>query len=151
MSVTSRTLAGAGWVDPKSLPRGPEGRPLCRYCDRECAVGRRTFCSGARASFVYRDGAYVAAGHGCVHEHCLRSDPGYARKCVWARDRGQCALCQSVSGHRSGAWQADHIVPVIEGGGACGLENLRTLCTPCHRLETAALAARRAAARRRSA
>lgn len=33
-------------------------------------------------------------------------------------------------------WQADHIVPVAEGGGSCGLENLRTLCTPCHQSET---------------
>lgn len=33
----------------------------------------------------------------------------------------------------SGAlWQADHIVPVAFGGGQCGLENLQTLCTPCH-------------------
>lgn len=41
-------------------------------------------------------------------------------------------------------WDMDHILPVVEGGGACGLENLRTLCIPCHKKETAALAARRA-------
>jgi 5-methylcytosine-specific restriction endonuclease McrA len=29
-------------------------------------------------------------------------------------------------------WQADHILAVAEGGGDCGLENLRTLCVPCH-------------------
>lgn len=45
-------------------------------------------------------------------------------------------------------WEMDHTVPVIEGGGSCGLENLRTLCWACHRKETAALAARRAEARR---
>ena len=28
---------------------------------------------------------------------------------------------------------------VALGGGACGLDNLRTLCTPCHRAETAKL------------
>ena len=33
-------------------------------------------------------------------------------------------------------WQADHIVAVVEGGGGCGLDNLRTLCTPCHLSET---------------
>lgn len=36
-------------------------------------------------------------------------------------------------------WQADHELPVVEGGGQCGLENLRTLCVPCHKVETAAL------------
>lgn len=30
-------------------------------------------------------------------------------------------------------WEADHITPVVEGGGQCGLENYRTLCVPCHR------------------
>ncbi len=45
-------------------------------------------------------------------------------------------------------WEMDHTIPVVEGGGSCGLENLRTLCWACHRKETAALAARRAAARK---
>jgi hypothetical protein len=39
-------------------------------------------------------------------------------------------------------WQADHIVPVAEGGADLGLENLRTLCTPCHVRATTALRAR---------
>lgn len=36
-------------------------------------------------------------------------------------------------------WQADHIIPVAEGGGECGLDNMRTLCTPCHKKVTAEL------------
>lgn len=44
-------------------------------------------------------------------------------------------------------WEADHVVPVVEGGGLCGLENLRTLCRPCHRAATGALRARIAASR----
>jgi 5-methylcytosine-specific restriction endonuclease McrA len=39
-------------------------------------------------------------------------------------------------------WQVDHIQAVSEGGGGCGLENLRTLCVPCHNSETEALRAR---------
>jgi hypothetical protein len=46
-------------------------------------------------------------------------------------------------------WQADHVVPVVDGGADLGLANLRTLCIPCHRRETAAL--RRALAFRRRA
>lgn len=49
---------------------------------------------------------------------------------------------------RSSGWDADHIVPVVEGGGECDLENFRTLCHPCHKQVTAELAARRAAERR---
>lgn len=46
-------------------------------------------------------------------------------------------------------WQMDRIVPVVESGGECGLEeNLRVLCTPCHRKEAAKLRARRARERR---
>lgn len=40
-------------------------------------------------------------------------------------------------------WQADHIVPVCEGGGLCGAEGYRTLCTPCHKRVTSELATRR--------
>lgn len=46
-------------------------------------------------------------------------------------------------------WEADHIVPVAEGGGACGLENLRTLCRRCHNGATLQLRRRLSRARRR--
>ncbi|CAL1546880.1 unnamed protein product [Lymnaea stagnalis] len=29
-------------------------------------------------------------------------------------------------------WHLDHITPVWQGGGLCDLDNMRTLCTPCH-------------------
>lgn len=45
-------------------------------------------------------------------------------------------------------WEADHIIPVSEGGGGCGPEGYRTLCLRCHRVETARLAARLAEKRR---
>ena len=114
-------------------------------------MGRRTFCSGQKARFK-RSGAILVPGAGCVHEHCIRTNPDYLRKCVYARDWGKCAVCRKLCGlfhngrHvRDGhLWQADHIIPVIEGGGSCGLENIRTLCTACHRQETKKLARRRA-------
>lgn len=36
-------------------------------------------------------------------------------------------------------WEADHIVPVAEGGGSCGLANYRTLCIKCHGVESGKL------------
>jgi 5-methylcytosine-specific restriction endonuclease McrA len=40
---------------------------------------------------------------------------------------------------RKSLWDADHIVPVAEGGGQCDLANMRTLCLKCHRQATEAL------------
>jgi len=143
----TRTKAG-GWVVPSALERGPEGRPLCRWCRSEVPKGRRTFCS-----------------EGCVNAWKLRTDPGYLRDKVFARDRGVCAKCgvdtialrrdmrkldfaarrrflrqwKLREGSRKSLWDADHIVPVAEGGGQCDLSNMRTLCLVCHREVTAAL------------
>lgn len=44
---------------------------------------------------------------------------------------------------RHEGWDVDHIIPVIEGGGQCGLDSLRTLCHPCHKAVTRELAHRR--------
>jgi 5-methylcytosine-specific restriction endonuclease McrA len=70
------------------------------------------------------------------------------RRKVWERDHGKCALCPAVVADRHGSWDADHTLPVVEGGGECGLDGYRTLCRPCHKSETAKLAARRAEKRR---
>jgi 5-methylcytosine-specific restriction endonuclease McrA len=40
---------------------------------------------------------------------------------------------------RKSLWDADHILPVAEGGGECDLENIRTLCLRCHRSVTTQL------------
>jgi 5-methylcytosine-specific restriction endonuclease McrA len=40
---------------------------------------------------------------------------------------------------RKSLWDADHILPVAEGGGECDLDNIRTLCLRCHRQATIAL------------
>jgi hypothetical protein len=44
--------------------------------------------------------------------------------------------------NRRTLWDADHIVPVAEGGGACDLSNIRTLCLICHRDATRQLRSR---------
>lgn len=108
--------------------RGPNGRRLCRWCGTEVKPPRITFCSEA-----------------CIHEWRLRTDPGYLRSQVFERDHGICAICGTDTtalegervGNRYGAlWDADHIIPVAEGGGECDLSNIRTLCIPCHRKVT---------------
>jgi len=143
-----------GWADRESLPKGPNGRNLCRWCNLEVPKGRVTFCSDW-----------------CVEEWRLRTDPGHLREKVFERDKGICAVCgvdceaawiqlKRLRGAarvrtvrewgvkpraRKSLWDADHIVPVVEGGGECDLENIRTLCLKCHRAATTELRRRRAA------
>lgn len=164
---THRVNTHAGRVDPAKLPRGPEGRALCRRCGVEVPRGRRTFCSAR-----------------CADEWAVRNSPSILRQHVYQRDRGICAICgvdaavlgkvlsaewnrvkmaSSTLGRRerdafrqryrwffsrSSYWDADHIVPVSEGGGECSLENMRTLCVPCHQVVTRELAKRKASHRR---
>ena len=49
--------------------------------------------------------------------------------------------------NRSTFYDIDHILPVVEGGGQAGEENLRCLCLLCHRKETKELHQRRKASR----
>ena len=146
---TQRAMAG-GRGDPGSLQKGENGRCLCRWCNLEVPLGRHTFCS-----------------EWCVGEWKLRSSPSYLREKVFERDRGVCAICRmnclaeyrrikrlrgaakakvilewNLRGRRS-LWDADHIVPVVEGGGECDLSNMRTLCLKCHKLQSAELRLRR--------
>lgn len=138
----ARAMQG-GRVDAASLSKGPNGRSLCRWCMLEVPPGRVTFCSDW-----------------CVEEWKLRSDPGHLRERVFERDHGICARCgldcvaqmrhlKRLRGaakskafaewrcnNRKTLWDADHIVPVSEGGGECDLSNMRTLCLKCHRGHT---------------
>jgi len=146
-------MAG-GRVSAAELPRGENGRALCRWCSLEVPPPKRTFCS-----------------EWCVHEWKLRTDPGYLRDCVLKRDRAVCAVCRTdtheawlrlkrargqrradmlakwnlTKMNRRTLWDADHIVPVVEGGGECDLSNIRTLCLRCHGQATQALRERRRA------
>lgn len=192
-----RHLKG-GYVNPSKLPKGPNGRALCRQCQTEVPKNRRTFCSQP-----------------CIDLWMVRTGSGM-EKFIKKRDKGICAICgldcealkkklrslgkvapipelrfepsdysneftltaaaverweqhskakqaayqkakeevlafkteHAIPQHRSRLWDIDHIVPVIEGGGSCDPSNLRVLCLPCHKAETAKLAARRAATRK---
>jgi 5-methylcytosine-specific restriction enzyme A len=141
---TARAMPG-GWVDRKKMARGPNGRGFCRWCALEVPARRFTFCSEY-----------------CVHEWKLRTQPAYLREQILKRDSGRCAQCgvDAIQEHiklrrargarrvallehwgiktrmRKSLWDADHILPVAEGGGECDLDNIRTLCLRCHRTVT---------------
>lgn len=67
----------------------------------------------------------------------------------WSRGRAEAIVPSWCWGHVPELWEADHVVAVVLGGRH-DLENLRTLCHPCHDRATAKLAADRAAERRRA-
>ena len=99
--------------------RNAEGEWLCKVCEGQLSGRRTSYCSD---------------------ECAFRNDPGWIRRKVFKRDKGICAECgldtESVERPRKEAWsflshhrwEADHIVPVSEGGGLCGLDGYRTLC-----------------------
>ena len=144
---TNRTRKDKGRVGKAKLPKGKNGRNLCRYCETEVPKNRKTFCSTD-----------------CVHEWKIRTQPAYVRVCVLKRDDGICAQCKrdaiilslelqilkrkdhaawlewhkvnGVSCARTSMWDADHIESVSEGGGECGLSGYQTLCILCHNSKT---------------
>ena len=141
-----RAVSADNWGKPDL---NDAGEPVCRWCRARVTKPRRTFCSDA-----------------CVHEWRIRSSPSYVRKEVKKRDRGVCQSCgfdvraaerawrlrKPPGGDRRARkawraarprWEADHIVPVADGGGECGLDNYRLLCRACHLAITLAWRRRR--------
>ncbi len=58
----------------------------------------------------------------------VKGDTSIIRKELFKRDKAVCSCC----GKKSSKWEADHILPVYLGGGACDLDNFQTLCKKCH-------------------
>lgn len=139
----------------------PNGHALCRQCGKETPSKYRVFCSMACSkAFPHR-----SPGH--MRKLVFERDKGVCSKCgvdtVWLASYFHSTVAgrsvwlsrlwlrcyhvpERVSRVRRSVnwWDADHITPVVEGGGGhSGLDNLRTLCIPCHQQETRELNRRR--------
>jgi len=150
--------------------RGPNGRRHCRRCGREVPKGRVTWCGeecvGAymvamTPRMIFRRDHGVCAGCGLDTEALrVRLDGIMERRRrkggedLYARARRlresiyRVLKARGFNSLGSSLWEADHIIPVVEGGPTT-FENLRTLCVPCHKAETAGLKARLALKRLR--
>lgn len=148
---------------PQLKELGPKGGRRCRGCHKEMPKGFRAWCSDeCRTDKMIRAGWHVrfhvferdkgvCAKCGADSEKAerlianLRGHGCFSLGGEWLRNRGY--VCQEgvamlrLAWGRSNwdttsLWEADHVVPVAEGGGGCGLDGYRTLCRPCHIDET---------------
>jgi len=126
------------------------------YCSRECAEQGRIKRGGMYASTGIREQVFALEGGVCrkcgINAHALYTrihalHPAERLNALcnahWKLPKTGKALERLLHNPREGDfWEADHIVAVAEGGGGCGLENLQTLCVPCHAQETEKLRGR---------
>lgn len=95
------------------------GEKICRECGKPVEGRRQSWCSDD-----------------CVQAYKKRARP--IREIVFERDRGICAKC-GADRSLDGRWDANHKVPLVEGGSNT-LDNTETLCRDtCHKEETAKL------------
>lgn len=148
------------------LPKLPDGRKRCRYCRKPVKPPKRNWCdtqcveeamircwpATARWHVEERDGG-VCAHCGLDTGELLkklykmgRENPpgtGGISEVVKRHVRIMCAtrggVTETYALHRFGEgsmWDADHIRPVKDGGGGCGLDGYQTLCIWCHGRKT---------------
>lgn len=131
---------GSGMV--RFIKRRDKG--ICALCGLDCEALKRRLRKMLKALDPERpiypepddyldDGTLTLAwkARWIAHEAKRKADRA-AMKAAAAEFKARHGIPQ----HRTRFWDIDHIVPVAEGGGACGPENLRALCLKCHRGET---------------
>lgn len=147
--------------------RGPNGRRLCRFCKKEVQPPRKTFCSSGclhewkirsdtkyMRKLVYERDLGICAMCGVDTRYIRIEIENAARDAMRSSGRWHCddhpdylkvlnKFHLTVKEAKKSIWAADHIIPVIEGGGLCDLGNIRSLCLPCHKLVTKQLSKRR--------
>ncbi len=127
-------------IPPKPIHYDTAEPGQCRFCGED--VLNRKGVKNLRANWHKP----------CVAEYKILYWPSATRRAVWNRDHGKCAACGIVNPRRGAKWHVDHRIPLIEAEGDISkwrLDNLDTLCLPCHHAKTAAEATARAAARRK--
>lgn len=125
----------------------------CRWCGASVVPPRRTFCNN---DCVHE---YLLRSNNNYMRSCIfRRDKGVCAVCGvrtsaigkeilrQATDDDVQAIRQSYgvaknrrvwrSKFNSAVFDVDHITRVADGGGLCGLDNLRTLCCACHKAVT---------------
>jgi hypothetical protein len=134
------------------IEKDQDGRSLCRNCHEVIPKGRRAYCSEP-----------------CHFEYMIKHSPEFAAAMFREKYGARCAGCGVDEEMVKATWfqinallesvgspillpfkpfPLDHIRPVIDGGGSCGMENYRLLCPKCHTGITSTFNRDRAARRR---
>ena len=140
------------YIAAKLLPKDASGLTCCRWCGKGVKPPRRTMCSPecVHELQLRTNGRYL---RDCVYKRdkgicklcntdtkliakTALSLTGEKKKEYLKENRVSLKRKIWIRKHGGGLWDADHIIPVKEGGGMCGLENIRTLCIKCHKVVT---------------
>ncbi|KAG7353456.1 helicase [Nitzschia inconspicua] len=126
------------------------------YCSKDCTENGRLKRGGMFSSSRVREQVFALEGGVCglcgINAHALYTriialQPAERLNALcnanWRLPKSAKALDRLLLDPKEGDfWNADHINAVAEGGGGCNLDNLRTLCVPCHAGETQTLSKR---------
>ena len=144
------------YIDAKLLPKDEDGLNLCRYCNKSVHPPRRTICSPecAHELKLRTSNRYLRL---CVYKRdkgicklCMDDTKLVAKKALELKKNNLIKELETFLKSKNislkrkiwkskcggGLWDADHIIPVKDGGGQCGLDNIRTLCIDCHKITT---------------
>lgn len=137
----------------------------CTWCGKKVTGRRRTWCSDDCVQ------TYLGCNQQALRQRAYERDRGVCAECGLDVDRLMRAVVRDLAHlgfrwvlvysrsrvwkwlglkcppqSRPEPWDADHIVPICEGGDPHDLENVRTLCWWCHLGVTGELHRRRARA-----
>ncbi|WP_371930971.1 HNH endonuclease [Lewinella sp. JB7] len=96
----------------------------------KCACGCNAHLSRNRRRWATKE----CQMHALKNFLIVKGDTGTIRNELFHLDKGFCRWC----GIHDPQWEADHILPVYQGGGATSIENFQTLCKSCHLEKTRA-------------
>lgn len=122
------------------------GKGRRRWCSDECVLEYQSRCQpSVQAKLVLERDRHVCQE--CGRNTQQSEDEWYE----WRRSSPMGYMSDAAMrkreamGYARNRWrEVDHIVPVIDGGGLCRLDNLRVLCGACHARVTRELSKRRA-------